>query len=125
VREQAIQIIQSVWAEFEQASIDVLVASFPNHVEMVREVEGRTVQPLISAGKAQIPPRYVTAIRVPAEWDHASDALLESLVQRIRRRWKVIATVMIGFTEGECENKWMVLTNLKTLKIILEYVHGS
>jgi hypothetical protein len=115
-REQAIQIIRSVWAEFEQVSIDALVASFPNRVEMVREAEGRTIQPLISAGKTQVPPGYAMAIRVPAEWDNASDALLESLVQRIERRWKIIAIMIIDFTEGECKNRWMILINLKCLK---------
>jgi hypothetical protein len=99
--EQAIQIIRSVPAEFEQVSIDALVASFPNRVEVVRKIEGRTIRPLISAGKTQVPPGYATAIRVPAEWDNASHALLESLVQRIRRMWKVIATMMSDFTEGE------------------------
>jgi hypothetical protein len=85
-------------------------------MEMVREAEGGTIQPLISAGKTQVPPEYATAIQVPAEWDHASDALLKSLVQRIGRRWKVISTMMTDFTEGECKNKWMVPTNLKCLR---------
>jgi hypothetical protein len=73
-------------------------------------------KPLISAGKTQIPPGYAVAIRVPAEWDNASDALLESLVQRIERRWKVIVIMMTDFIEGDCKNRWMVLTNLKRLR---------
>jgi hypothetical protein len=72
---------------------------------MVRETEDRTIQPLISTGNTQLPPGYATVIRVPAEWDNAFDRLLESLVQRIERRWKVIATMMTNFTEGECKNR--------------------
>jgi hypothetical protein len=55
---QAIEVIQRVWDEFDQASIDRLVASFANRVDMVREAEGRTIQPLISAGKIQVPLGY-------------------------------------------------------------------
>jgi hypothetical protein len=83
---------------------------------MVREAEDRTVQPLISAGKTQVPLGYATVIRVPAEWNSASEALLESLVQRIGRRGKVIARMMTNCTEGECQNRWMVLTNLKRFR---------
>jgi hypothetical protein len=43
-----------------------LTTRHPNRVEMVWEAEGRTIQPLISTGKTQVPPGYATAIRVPA-----------------------------------------------------------
>jgi hypothetical protein len=67
-------------------------------------------------GKTQVPPGYATTLSVPVEWDKDSDALLESLVQRIGKRWKVIATMMTDFTDRECKNRWMVLTNLKRLR---------
>jgi hypothetical protein len=73
-------------------------------------------KPLISAGKTQVPPGCATAIRVPEEWGSASDTLLESLVQRFGRRWKVITTMMTDYTEGEYKNRWMILTNLKRLR---------
>jgi hypothetical protein len=55
-REEAIRGIQTVWSEFQQRSIDGLVASFSNRVQMVREAAGRTIQLLISAGKTTVPP---------------------------------------------------------------------
>jgi hypothetical protein len=54
-REEAIQIIESVWPEFEP-SIDSLVGSFANRVIILKDPEGRTIQPLIPAGKTIVPP---------------------------------------------------------------------
>jgi hypothetical protein len=60
-REEVIRAIQIVWSEFQQGSIDGFVASFSNRMQMVWEAEGRTVQPLISAGKTTVLPGYATA----------------------------------------------------------------
>jgi transposase len=42
-REEAIRTIQTVWSEFQQGSIDGLVASFFNRMQMVRDAKGRTI----------------------------------------------------------------------------------
>jgi hypothetical protein len=47
---------------------------------MVREAEGRTIQPLISTGKTTVPPSYATAIRTPPVWNDADDERLLKLV---------------------------------------------
>jgi hypothetical protein len=55
--------------EFELAatqSIDSLVASFTNRVEMMEQAEGCTIQPLISVGKTDVPTGCAEAVRTPA-----------------------------------------------------------
>jgi uracil DNA glycosylase len=61
----AVREIQWGWSEFRQESIDRLVASFSNRVQMVWEAEGRAIQSLIYTGKTTAPPWYAMAIRIP------------------------------------------------------------
>jgi hypothetical protein len=74
--------------EFELSatrSIDSLVALFANRIEMMQQTEGRTIQPLISAGKTEMPPGYVEAVRTPATWNGQLDELLVRVVDERRR----------------------------------------
>jgi hypothetical protein len=59
--EEAIRVIQTVWEEFPQGSIDDLVGPFANRVGMVGDANVRTTQPLISTGKTVVPPEYAQA----------------------------------------------------------------
>jgi transposase len=120
----AIEEIQRVWAEFDQRSIDSLAASFANRVKMVGEAEGRTIQPLISAGKTEVPPGYADALRSPAIWDENSDRTLRRMVAEIGTKWKTISRVLGDFTEIECRSRWMALSNLERLRSILDGPEG-
>jgi hypothetical protein len=91
------------------------VASFANRVEMMRKAEGDTIQPLISAGKTQVPPGYAAGLKTPPTWNEQIDAVLEEFVERRGRKWKEISTSMGHFTDSECKNRSTVLTNLKCL----------
>jgi hypothetical protein len=50
-------------------SINSLVVLFTNRLEMMEQAEGRTIQPLISAGKTEVPPEYAEAVTVLARWN--------------------------------------------------------
>jgi hypothetical protein len=103
-REEAIQIIERVWSEFEQASIDSLVGSFENWVTMLKDAQGRTIQPLISAGRTIVPPEYASRMRIPITWDDDADQFLIELVERYGRRCKLISQQVNNFIESECKN---------------------
>jgi hypothetical protein len=68
---------------------------------MMREAEGRTIQPLISAGKTQVPPGYTAGLRTPPIWNAPLDADLEEFVERRGRKWKEISTIIGDFTDYE------------------------
>jgi hypothetical protein len=68
------------WSEFEQPSIASLLASFANRDTVLKDAEGRTIQPLISAGKTVAPPEYASVMKTPITWDHAADQLLIDIV---------------------------------------------
>jgi hypothetical protein len=72
----AIQTLRTVWLEFSQESIDHLVGSLANRVKMVEEAEGRTIQPLISAGKTTVPPDYAAMVRTLPKWTDDNDSHL-------------------------------------------------
>jgi hypothetical protein len=78
--------------------------------------EGRTIQPLISAGKTEVPPGYAEAMRTPATWNEQLDEILVWKVDEKGRRWKVISRLLGDFTENECKNRWIFLTSLKRLR---------
>jgi hypothetical protein len=104
-RWEAIQIIERVWPEFGQASIDSLVGSFANRVTMLKDAQGRTIRPLISAGKTIVPPGYASVMRTPISWDDGADKLLIELMEHYGRRWKLISQQLNGFTESACKNR--------------------
>jgi hypothetical protein len=85
-------------------------------MEMVKEAEGRTIQPLISAGKTDVPPGYAAAMRTPVTWDERSDEALKALVGERGRKWKLISGMLGDFTDMECKSRWMFLTNVKRLR---------
>jgi hypothetical protein len=80
------------------------------------QAEGRTIQPLISAGKTEVPPGYAEVVRTPATWNEQFDEILVWMVNERERRWRVISGLLEDFTESECKNWWMFLTNLKHLR---------
>jgi hypothetical protein len=51
MRKEAIQIIERAWSEFEQSSIDSVVGSLATRVTQLKDAEGRTTHPLVSAEK--------------------------------------------------------------------------
>jgi hypothetical protein len=80
--------------EFELSvtrSLDSLVASLANRVKMMEQAEGRTIQPLISAGKTEVPPGYAEAMRTPGTWNEQLDEILVQMVDERGRRCKVIS----------------------------------
>jgi hypothetical protein len=92
---------------FDQGSIDSLAASFANRVEMMEQVEARAIQPLISAGKTEVPPGYAEAVRTPATWNEPLNEILVRMVDETGRRWNVISGLPGDFTKanariGEC-----------------------
>jgi hypothetical protein len=76
----------TVGSEFEQSSIDSLMGSFANWVTMLKDVESRRIQPLISAGKIIVPPGYASVMRTPVTWDGSTDQLLNDLVNSHGKR---------------------------------------
>jgi hypothetical protein len=92
-------------SEFEQASIDSLVGSFANRMIMLKDAQGRIIQPLISPGETIVPPGYASAMRTSNTWDDYADQLLNKLVERYGRRWKLIFQQLNGFTENEYKNR--------------------
>jgi hypothetical protein len=82
----------------------------------LEEAEGRMIQPLISAGKTEVRPGYAEAVRIPATWNKQLDDILVRMVDERARRWNAISGLLGNFTESECKNRWMFLTNLKRLR---------
>jgi hypothetical protein len=78
--------------------------------------EDRMTQPLISAGKTEVPPEYAEVVKTPATWNEQLDEILVRMVDERGRRYKVISGRLGDFTESEYKNWWMFLTNLKRLK---------
>jgi hypothetical protein len=115
-REEAIEIIQRAWSEFEQSSIDALVLSFANRIQMMGQAQGRTIQPLISAGKTEVPPGCAEAMRPGMTWDEGSDALLEQLVRDRGRKWKEISRAFDDCFDIECKNRCLFLQKQKRLR---------
>jgi hypothetical protein len=95
-REEPIRIIERGWSEFEQTSIDSVVGSLANRVIMLKDAQGRMIQPLISAGKTIVRPGDASAMRTPITCDN--DELLIELVERYGRRQKLISQQLNGFT---------------------------
>jgi hypothetical protein len=83
---------------------------------MTKQAESRTIQPLISAGKTNVPPGYVEAVRSPATCNEQFDEISVRVVDARGRRWKVISGLRGDFTESEYKNRWVFLTNLKRLR---------
>jgi hypothetical protein len=71
---------------------------------------------LISAGKTEVPPVYAEAVRTSATWNEQLDEILVRMVDDRGGRWKVRSGLLGDFTENECKNWWMFLTNLKRLR---------
>jgi hypothetical protein len=65
-----------VESEFQQGSIETLVFSFSNPVQIMQEAEGRTIQRLIFAGKTTVPVGYAMAIRAAPAWNNNDERLL-------------------------------------------------
>jgi hypothetical protein len=108
-REETIQIIETVWSEFEQASIDSLMGSVANRVTMLKDTQGRTVQSLISAGRTIGSPGYASVMRTPITRNDAADQPLIDLMNSHGRTWKLTSQQLDDFTEGECMNWWLFL----------------
>jgi hypothetical protein len=72
---------------------------------MVRETEGQTIQPLISAGKTTVPPGYATAIRTPPVWNDADDEQLLKIVAENGRKWRLISRMSEYIIEVECKSR--------------------
>jgi hypothetical protein len=51
-----------------------------------KQAEGRTIQPLISAGKTEVPPEYAEAVRTPTTWNEQLDEILARMVDQRGRR---------------------------------------
>jgi hypothetical protein len=116
VRWDRIQTIQTVWSEFSQESIDHLVGSFANRAKLVAEAEGRTIQPLISAGKTTVPPGYAAGVRAPPKWTDDSENHLRRLVVEHGRSWKQISRTLGEFIELECKQRCMLLFSHERLR---------
>jgi hypothetical protein len=82
----------------------------------MEQVEGRTIQPLISNRKTEVPPGYVEAVRTPGTWNEQRDDILVRTADERGRRWKVISRLLGDFTECKCKNRWMFPANLKRLR---------
>jgi hypothetical protein len=115
-RNGAIQLIQNVWSGFDRKYIHSLVDLFENRVEMMEEAESRPIQPPLSAGKSDVPLEYAEAVRSPATWNEQLDEILVRMVDERGRRWRDTSGFLGDFTESECKNWWMFLTNLKRLR---------
>jgi hypothetical protein len=83
---------------------------------MMEQAEDRMIQPLISAGKTEMPLGYAEAVRTPTTWNEQLDEILVWMVDERGRRWKVISGLLRDFTESECKDRWMFLTNPKRLR---------
>jgi hypothetical protein len=63
-----------------------------------------------------MPPGYAEAVRTPTTWNEQLDEILVRMVDERGRRWTVISGLPGDFTESECKNRCMFLTNLKLLR---------
>jgi hypothetical protein len=106
----AINVVKRVWADFPQEAIDSLVGSFANRVKMVGDARGRTIQPLVSAGKTQVPPGYADESETRPQWDAAADSHLEALVAQHGPKWRVIVQFLPGFSSEECKARYLFLS---------------
>jgi hypothetical protein len=79
------------------------VGSFADQATMLKDVQGRTIQPLISAGETIVPPQYTSGMRKPITWNDDADQFLIELVERCGRRWKLISQQLTDFIESECK----------------------
>jgi transposase len=82
-RDHAIEVIKQAWKDLDQTWIDGLVDSFENRLRMTQAVEGRTIQPLISGHKKEVPEGYMDGAPAvnnePYQWDDASESQLAAL----------------------------------------------
>jgi hypothetical protein len=74
------------------------------------------VSGIFSAGKSEVPPGYAGVVRTPTTWNEQLDEILVRMIDERGRRWKVISGLLGDFTESECKNRWMFLTNVKCLR---------
>jgi hypothetical protein len=66
---------------------------------MLEKPEGRTTQPLISAGKTEAPAGHTAAVRIPPKRNDATEDLFRQTVAEKWRRWKQIAMQLEGLIE--------------------------
>jgi hypothetical protein len=83
---------------------------------MTEQAESRQIQPLISAGKTEVPPGYAEAVRIPVTWNEQLDEILGRMIDERGRRQKVTSGLLEDFTQSTCKNRWKFLTNLKCLR---------
>jgi hypothetical protein len=76
---------------------------------MMDQAKGRTIQPLISEGKTEVPPAYAEPVRTPTTRNEQLDEILVGMVDERGTRWKIISRLMGDFTESECKNQWLFL----------------
>jgi hypothetical protein len=105
----AVNLIRRVWADFPQGAIDALVDSFRNRVKMVSEARGRTIQPLVSAGKTQVPPGYADLYEIPLQWDGVADQQLTDAFNLLGPKWEFVAQRVPGFSAIQCKARWLVV----------------
>jgi hypothetical protein len=83
---------------------------------MMEQADGRTIQPLTSAGKTAVPPGHAEVVRTPTIWNEQVDEILARMVDERGRRWNIMSGFQRDFTESEYKNRRMFLINLKRLR---------
>jgi hypothetical protein len=121
-RAEAIAEIQKVWEEFPHAGIDSLIMSFERTVRMVRESEGRSIQPLLSAHKDCVPHGCAYSICQVSPWSSDEESRLRDSVIQYGKKWTELEKYFPGRSAVQLKNCFQVLTRkslLKPRKIIL------
>jgi hypothetical protein len=61
---------------------------------MMEQTESRTSQPLVSAGKTEVPPGYAEAVKNPATWNEQVGEILARMVDERGGRWTVMSGLL-------------------------------
>jgi hypothetical protein len=108
-REQAIFEIRRLWNSIPQESVDRLCASFPTRIEMMKDADGQTIQPLLANHRTTVPENYFPdrppLVPTPL-WNDEEDHRLMELFLQIGPKWQEISWNFPGHNKDQVMRRW-------------------
>ena len=107
--DEAITNIINTWDSFPQLAINNLVSSFQKRVELVLHSNGRTIQPLISAHKINVPEGYPIISTNTKSWGQEEDDLLLEKVKLLGKKWTHISQYFKGRSLNQIRKRYLYI----------------
>ena len=87
-----IKEVTEIWYSFDQFSIDRLVLSFKNRIQLLDQSKGFSIQPFVSNSNNQVPEYYSKQFANPnhSPWTEDEDEKVLELVNTIGHKWTVL-----------------------------------